>query len=154
MTDAEIIKALECCSREAYDCVACPLNLKEEEFCFIDVRKYALDLINRQKAKIEELSEVLSKLVDGTFKNGDGACFNDLYDSLLYSDVYFILGDFRSYVQAHERIVEMYKDELKWAKCALTNIACCGKFSSDRTIEDYVRDIWKLKRIYDTIDTE
>ena len=101
-----------------------------------------------------ELSEVLSKLVDGTFKNSDGNCFNDLYDSLLYSDVYFILGDFRSYVQAHERIVEMYKDEMKWAKCALTNIACCGKFSSDRTIEDYVRDIWKLKRIYDTITTE
>ncbi len=98
-----------------------------------------------------ELNEVLGKLVDGTFKNGDGACFNDLYDSLLSRDEYFIIGDFRSYVQAHEKIVEMYENKDKWAKCALSNIACCGKFSSDRTIEDYVRDIWKLKRIYDKI---
>ena len=57
MTDAEIIKALECCSHEAYDCDVCPLNLKEEELCFIEVRKYALDLINHQKAEIERLKK-------------------------------------------------------------------------------------------------
>lgn len=57
MTDAEIIKALECCSHEAYDCDVCPLNLKEEELCFIEVRKYALDLINRQEAEIEDLNK-------------------------------------------------------------------------------------------------
>ena len=95
-----------------------------------------------------ELMEVLTKLVDGTFKKSDGTFFNDLYDSLLNWDGYFILGDFRSYADAHARLIELYKDKDAWAKCALTNIACCGKFSSDRTIEDYVRDIWKLKRIY------
>ena len=61
MNDAEIIKALECCSHEAYDCDVCPLNLKEEELCFIEVRKYALDLINRKNAEIERLNFVRTR---------------------------------------------------------------------------------------------
>lgn len=64
MTDAKIIKALECCSHEVYDCDACPLNLKEEELCFIEVRKYALDLINRLQADNELLKENNSLLTE------------------------------------------------------------------------------------------
>ena len=65
-TDAEIIKALECCSHEAYDCDACPLNLKEEELCFIEVRKYALDLIKRKDAEIERLNKKAEKVFEAT----------------------------------------------------------------------------------------
>ena len=76
-----------------------------------------------------------------------------MHDSLVYSvesqrpDVYYVLADFDSYCKAREKIAEVYQDQMKWAKMALKNIANCGKFSSDRTIEDYVRDIWHLKKV-------
>ena len=76
-----------------------------------------------------------------------------LYNSLLnteetdVADRYFILKDFRSYAEAQKRIEEMYKDEEAWAKSALLNVACCGKFTSDRTIQEYVDDIWHLDKV-------
>ncbi len=99
-----------------------------------------------------ELRRVLDQLVDGTYSNGDRELFREIYDSLLNNgtsraDVYFILKDFRSYANAQERIGELYKDKKGWAKKALMNTACCGKFSSDRTIEEYVRDIWHLEKV-------
>ena len=60
---------------------------------------------------------------------------------------YFILKDFRSYAEAHRKMLEKYKDEKGWAKSAMLNVACSGKFSSDRTIEEYVKDIWKLEKV-------
>ena len=98
-----------------------------------------------------ELRQVLTQMVNGTFDH-DTRMFKDLYDSLLTTmfgrpDQYFILADFRSYVKAQERVQEAYNDRMGWAKMALMNTACSGKFSSDRTIEEYVRDIWHLKSV-------
>lgn len=61
--------------------------------------------------------------------------------------MYFILKDFRPYADAQRRVEETYRDEQKWSRMAMMNTACCGKFSSDRTIEEYVRDIWKLEKV-------
>lgn len=99
-----------------------------------------------------EIRTVLNQLVDGTYAQ-DHELFRDIYNSLLNDscgrrpDTYFILKDFRSYAQAHEKIQTLYKDQKGWAKMALLNTACAGKFSSDRTIEEYVRDIWHLEKV-------
>ncbi|HPO01718.1 glycogen/starch/alpha-glucan phosphorylase [Treponema zuelzerae] len=99
------------------------------------------------------LQAVLTQLIDGTYGSAGDALFRELYDSLVYGvegqrpDVYYVLADFQSYVEAQEKISAAYADRLGWAKKALLNVARGGKFSSDRTIEDYVRDIWKLKKI-------
>ena len=61
--------------------------------------------------------------------------------------MYFILGDFRSYAEAQKRVEAAYKDEKRWAKMALLNTACSGKFTSDRTIQEYVDDIWHLDKV-------
>ena len=92
------------------------------------------------------------KLINGTF-NADTELFRDLYDTLLTTrhsdrpDRYFILADFRSYAEAQRRVEEAYRDERRWARMALMNTACSGKFTSDRTIEEYVNDIWHLDRV-------
>ena len=100
----------------------------------------------------EEIRQVLMQLINGTFSN-DTELFRDLYDSLLNTkntdraDRYFILADFRSYADAQKRVEEAYKDEKGWAKKALLNTACSGKFTSDRTIQEYVDDIWHLDKV-------
>lgn len=100
-----------------------------------------------------EIRKVLLQLTNGYFSAENPGMFKEIYDSLLYrhgderADVYFILKDFRSYAQAHEKIDRAYQDKKAWAKMALLQTASCGKFSSDRTIEEYVRDIWKLKKV-------
>ena len=100
-----------------------------------------------------EIKRVVDQLMDGTYSNGDHMMFKDLYDSLLNTncsdraDTYFILKDFRSYAHAQKRVEEAYRNEDKWSKMALMNTACCGKFTSDRTIEEYVKDIWKLEKV-------
>ena len=68
------------------------------------------------------------------------------------ADVYFILKDFRAYADTHEKAMEVYADKKRWAKMAILNTACCGKFSSDRTIEEYATDIWKLDKVTVTLD--
>ena len=91
-----------------------------------------------------DIRRVVDQLVDGTYANGDKEMYRDLYNSLLNNqggaraDMYFILKDFRSYADAQARAMEAYKDTDKWAKMALKNTACCGKFSADRTIQEYV----------------
>ena len=100
----------------------------------------------------EEIRQVLMQLINGTFSS-DTELFRDLYDSLLNTnntdrpDRYFILADFRSYADAQKRVEEAYKDEKGWAKKALLNTACSGKFTSDRTIQEYVDDIWHLDKV-------
>ena len=100
----------------------------------------------------EEIRQVLMQLINGTFSN-DTELFRDLYDSLLNTkntdraDRYFILADFRSYAEAQKRVEAAYKDEKGWAKKALLNTACSGKFTSDRTIQEYVDDIWHLDKV-------
>ena len=101
----------------------------------------------------KDIHEVLEQLVDGTYANGDHELYKDLYQSLLFgdtgsqADMYFILKDFRSYAEAHKKVTETYQDTKKWAKMAMTNTAGCGKFSSDRTIQEYVDDMWHLDKI-------
>ena len=100
-----------------------------------------------------DIRRVVDQLVDGTYANGDKEMYRDLYNSLLNNqggaraDMYFILKDFRSYAEAHKKVTETYQDTKKWAKMAMTNTAGCGKFSSDRTIQEYVDDIWHLDKI-------
>lgn len=101
----------------------------------------------------QDVRKVLMQLINGFYSPEDSELFRDLYNSLLntqctqYADTYFILADFRSYVEAQKKVTEAYKDEKDWARKAILNIAASGKFSSDRTIQEYVDDIWKLDKI-------
>ncbi len=99
-----------------------------------------------------DIHRILDQLVDGTFSHGDREMFREIYNSFLApsygrADQYFILKDFRSYAEARERVNKAYQDKARWAKMAMLNTANSGKFTSDRTIEEYVRDIWHLKKI-------
>ncbi len=100
------------------------------------------DIYNSNQA----VRKVLTQLING-FYNDDTELFRDLYDSLTKDDMYFILKDFDSYAEAHKRIDEAYRDEVKWAKMAMLNTACSGKFTSDRTIEQYATEIWNLEKV-------
>ena len=104
----------------------------------------------------EGLRNVLEGLIDGSWAE-DRTLFRPIYDSLLsggWADPYFILADFRSYADAQRRIEEAYRDRRRWVKMAFMNTACAGKFSADRTIREYVDDIWHLKSITVPEDTE
>ncbi|MGC4018799.1 MAG: glycogen/starch/alpha-glucan phosphorylase [Muricomes sp.] len=100
-----------------------------------------------------ELKRVIDQLMDGTYAKGDHNMYRNLYNSLLNTqctdraDTYFILKDFRSYVEAQKKVEAAYRDEHRWSKMAMMNTACSGKFTSDRTIEEYVKDIWKLEKV-------
>ena len=100
-----------------------------------------------------DIRNVLMQLINGTYSGGDFNMFREIYDSLLNTnssdraDTYFILADFKSYAAAQEKVEEAYRDEARWAKMALLNTACSGKFTSDRTIQQYVDEIWKLDKV-------
>lgn len=101
----------------------------------------------------QEIRRVLMQLINGYYSPSDPELFRDIYNSLLNTksssraDTYFILKDFRAYVDAQSRVEEAYRDEKRWVRSAMLNVACSGKFSSDRTIEEYVKDIWHLKKV-------
>jgi len=101
----------------------------------------------------QDVRTVLMQLINGEFCRENPDLFRDIYNSLLHNDggrradTYFILKDFRAYAEAHEKMLKMYSDEKRWARSAMLNVACSGKFSSDRTIEEYVNDIWKLEKV-------
>ena len=100
-----------------------------------------------------ELRMVMTQMINGYYSPQNTELFREIYNSLLEpnggerADQYFILKDFRSYADAQKRIEEMYRDEKRWARSAMLNVAKCGKFSSDRTIEEYVQDIWHLEKL-------
>ena len=100
-----------------------------------------------------DIRRVVNQLVDGIYSQGDKEMYRDLYNSLLTvqggskADTYFILKDFRSYADTQKKVEEAYRDKDRWAKMALLNTASCGKFSSDRTIQEYVDDIWHLDKV-------
>ena len=106
----------------------------------------------------QDVRKVLMQLINGFYSPNDPELFRDLYNSLLntqctqYADTYFILADFRSYVEAQKKINAAYADEKEWARKAILNIAASGKFSSDHTIQEYVDDIWHLNKITVTVD--
>ena len=101
----------------------------------------------------QDIRRVLMQLINGYYAPQDPEMFRDIYNSLLNTynsdraDTYFILKDFRAYIEAEDKIDKAYRDEAWWAKTAILNTACSGKFSSDRTIEEYVRDIWHLEKV-------
>jgi starch phosphorylase len=101
----------------------------------------------------QDIRRVLMQLINGFYSPNDPELFRPIYNSLLntqntqYADTYFNLLDFRSYAETRAKIEEAYKDEERWAKMAILNVANVGKFSSDRTIQEYVDDIWKLDKI-------
>ena len=107
-----------------------------------------MDIYNNNQA----VRRVLTQLIDGTYAPDDPDRFRDLYDSLTKEDVYFILKDFDSYAEAQQKVDKAYQDEKGWAKMAMLNTACAGKFSSDRTIEEYAKEIWKLKKVKVSLD--
>jgi starch phosphorylase len=100
-----------------------------------------------------EIRQVLMQLINGYYCKNDPEMFRDLYNSLLNTqvssraDTYFILKDFKSYAEAQKKVEEAYKDEKRWAKMAILNTACSGKFTSDRTIQQYVDEIWHLDKV-------
>ena len=108
-----------------------------------------MDIFNND----QDIRRVLMQLINGYYSPQDPELFRDIYNSLLNTqssdraDTYFILKDFRSYAEAHKKIDQAYRDEKWWARTAMFNTASAGKFSSDRTIEEYVRDIWHLEKI-------
>ena len=108
----------------------------------------------------QDIRKVLMQLINGYYAPNDPERFRDLYNSLLNTkssdraDTYFILKDFRSYADAHKRIEAYYRDEKGWAKKAILNTASSGKFSSDRTIQEYVDEIWHLDKITVTLDEQ
>ncbi|MDD6267105.1 MAG: glycogen/starch/alpha-glucan phosphorylase [Clostridium sp.] len=102
-----------------------------------------MDIYNNNQA----VRTVLTQLINGFYSPDDPERFRELYDALTKEDVYFILKDFDSYAEAHRKVDVAYRDEAAWARSAMLNTACAGKFSSDRTIQEYVDDIWKLKKV-------
>ena len=99
-----------------------------------------------------EIRAVLTQLVDGTYAMGNPEEFREIYNSLLdgtdgRADMYFILKDFRSYAEAQKKVEAAYRNTTGWARSAMLNVAKCGKFSSDRTIEEYAKDIWHLTKV-------
>ncbi len=101
----------------------------------------------------QDVRDVLMQLINGTYSKDDPERFRDIYNSLLNTqstkkaDTYFILKDFRSYAEAQEKVEKCYKNEKEWAKKAILNVAATGKFSSDRTIHEYVDELWHLDKI-------
>jgi phosphorylase, glycogen/starch/alpha-glucan family len=102
----------------------------------------------------EEIRTVLMQLINGYYAPDDSERFREIYDSLLEdqgydkADTYFILKDFMSYVNIQNEVNKAYQDRKTWGRKALLQTAACGKFSSDRTVEDYVRDVWHLEKVY------
>ena len=97
------------------------------------------------------------QLINGTYAPDDPDRFREIYDSLLTDkygtpDMYFILKDFRSYADAQKKVEAAYRDEKGWAKSAILNTASSGKFTSDRTIQQYVDEIWHLDQIHVELD--
>ena len=110
---------------------------------------YPMDYFNND----QDIRRVLMQLINGEYSGNDTEMFRDLYNSLLNTqcsdraDTYFILADFKSYAAAQKRVEEAYRDEERWARMAMLNTACSGKFTSDRTIQQYVDEIWHLDKV-------
>ena len=101
----------------------------------------------------QDIRKVLMQLINGTYSPYDPELFRPLYNSLLNTqstskaDTYFILKDFKSYAEAQRKVEAAYRDEDSWARSAILNVACSGKFTSDRTIQQYVDEIWHLDKV-------
>ena len=95
----------------------------------------------------DDIRRVMTQMINGFYCPENPDLFRPLYDTLMQKDMYFILADFESYKEAQKRVEAAYRDEKRWARMAMMQTAHCGKFSSDRTIEEYVHDIWHLEKV-------
>ena len=95
----------------------------------------------------DDIRRVMTQMINGFYCPENPDLFRPLYDTLMQKDMYFILADFESYKEAQKRVEAAYRDEKRWARMAMMQTAHCGKFSSDRTIEEYVQDIWHLEKV-------
>ena len=95
----------------------------------------------------DDVRKVMTRLIDGFYSPDNPELFRDLYNALLDKDQYFILRDFDAYKEAQRQVDAAYRDEAGWARMAMLQTANCGKFSSDRTIQQYVDEIWKLEKV-------
>lgn len=108
-----------------------------------------MDIFNND----QDIRKVLMQLINGTYAPGDTELFRTLYNSLLNTqstskaDTYFILKDFKPYAEAQKKVEAAYRNEQGWARSAMLNMASAGKFTSDRTIQEYVDDIWHLDKV-------
>jgi len=100
----------------------------------------------------EELRGVIDSLSNGAFSHGDCNLFRPLVDNLLYSDPYMLLADFRSYVDCQNRVAQAYRDDDRWTRMSILNVARSGKFSSDRAIQEYCERIWKVSPVSIELD--
>ena len=95
----------------------------------------------------DDIRRVMTQMINGFYCPENPDLFRPLYDTLMQKDMYFILADFESYKEAQKRVEAAYRDEKRWARMAMMQTAHCGMFSSDRTIEEYVHDIWHLEKV-------
>merc|ERR1712198_41474 len=98
-----------------------------------------------------ELAEVMEQLKSGYFSGGNGSEFQDITDNLLKHDRFFTLADYEAYILAQDKVNETYRNTALWSKMSILNIASSGKFSSDRTIAEYGREIWGIEPNYDKL---
>ena len=99
-------------------------------------------------AKQPHLKSIIDSLIDGTWSEGNLDTFRPIFDEIMHrNDEYFLLKDFDAYAAAHEKIGKMYQNQKQWQSMAIVNVARSGFFSTDRTIQQYVDDIWKLKKL-------
>lgn len=117
------------------------LNAQEVLQLYKDGNYRARDIYNNDC----RVKHILDELISGRFPGGEGE-FREIYYSILSNnDEYFVLKDFDSYAEAHELVDQTYRDQHKWLTMSITNIAHSGKFSSDRTIQEYASEIWGIR---------
>ena len=95
----------------------------------------------------EELRECIDLITSGHFSPEQKNLFQPLVDSLLYNDSYMVMADYRSYIDCQQKVSEAFKDQDKWTRMSILNVARSGKFSSDRTIHEYCREIWNVDAV-------
>jgi len=95
----------------------------------------------------EQLRRVIDQIRSGVFSRGDASLFEPLVDSLLGRDDYLVLADYRSYIDCHDKAGRLYRDQNRWTRAAILNVARMGKFSSDRSIREYCEDIWHAQPV-------
>ena len=95
----------------------------------------------------QQLASVLDLISQGHFSNGDVNLFKPLVDELLYQDQYMSLADYQAYIDCQDRVSETWRDQEQWTRMSILNVARMGKFSSDRSIQDYCRDIWNVEPV-------
>nr|MDJ0691946.1 glycogen/starch/alpha-glucan phosphorylase [Xenococcaceae cyanobacterium MO_188.B32] len=94
-----------------------------------------------------ELKAVIDLISSGFFSHGDGRLFQPVVDNLLYDDPYLLLADYQSYIDCQEQVSQAYRDRDNWTRMSILNVARMGKFSSDRSIQEYCDDIWQTKPV-------